>query len=205
MLTINCHYRRYALREVHVNRLALAEPHVEFVGHLGGALLDARAAGGALRRVNVARFLKDSYLEAVFLLVRARDFAVGEYLNVGMPTDIPELGREYSHRAVVGRESLVKLRHDPADAGLFLNEVGFRTHVGKVEGGLYPCYPAANHGNRRRHSRFIFSAYSTGHLKPPSSHAFCLSKPQAMDYTRTHLTIKQNHRYGQQAPVALDF
>jgi hypothetical protein len=38
-----------------------------------------------------------------------------EQLDIDMPADLDQFGRDNSHRAVIGRESLVQLGHDPAD------------------------------------------------------------------------------------------
>jgi hypothetical protein len=37
------------------------------------------------------------------------------HLNVNMPADLDQLGRDNSHGTVIGGEGLVQLRHDPAD------------------------------------------------------------------------------------------
>jgi hypothetical protein len=43
------------------------------------------------------------------------EFAVRQKLNVQMPADLDQFGRDDSHRAVVGGERLVQLGHQSAD------------------------------------------------------------------------------------------
>jgi hypothetical protein len=43
------------------------------------------------------------------------NFRQGQQLDVEVPADLDQLGGDNSHRAIVGREGLIQLRHHPAD------------------------------------------------------------------------------------------
>jgi hypothetical protein len=53
-----------------------------------------------------------------------------------MSTDIHQLGRENSQRAVIGGKSFVQLGHLSADAGQPLHHVGLKPHFRKIQRGL---------------------------------------------------------------------
>jgi hypothetical protein len=53
-----------------------------------------------------------------------------------MPADLDQLGRENSHRAVIGWKGLIELGHVTADARPFLNQVHFEPGSGEVKRGL---------------------------------------------------------------------
>jgi hypothetical protein len=53
-----------------------------------------------------------------------------------MSTDIHQLGRENSQRAVIGGKGLIQLGHLPADARQAFHHVGRKPHFRKIQGGL---------------------------------------------------------------------
>ncbi|MCX5892332.1 MAG: hypothetical protein NTW80_05045, partial [Deltaproteobacteria bacterium] len=55
--------------------------------------------------------------EAAFLAGNLLHFAQGVQLDVDVPADLDQLGRNNSHGAIVGGKGLVDLRHGAADAG----------------------------------------------------------------------------------------
>jgi hypothetical protein len=60
-----------------------------------------------------------------------------------MPTDIQQLRRENSYRAVIGRKGLVQLGHLSANAGIFLDKVHLNAHIPEIESGLHSRYSTA--------------------------------------------------------------
>ena len=78
------------------------------------------AAGGTEFRVNVSGSLVDFDLELTAFSFDADQVCVCDHLDVQMPADLDQFGRDDSHGAFVGGEGLVKLRHYAADGrGLF--------------------------------------------------------------------------------------
>jgi hypothetical protein len=78
------------------------------------------AAGGTEFRVNVSGSLVDFDFEIAAFSFDADHVCVGDHLDVQMPADLDQFGRDDSHGAFVGGEGLVKLRHYAADGrGLF--------------------------------------------------------------------------------------
>jgi hypothetical protein len=60
-----------------------------------------------------------------------------------MPTDIQQLRRENSYRAVIGRKGFVQLGHLSADTGILLDKMHLDAHVAEVESGLHSRYSTA--------------------------------------------------------------
>ena len=60
---------------------------------------------------NVAGFFIQRDLEVSCLPFYTVDFSIGQDLYVGMPADLDQFGREYSHGTVIRGIGLVKLGH----------------------------------------------------------------------------------------------
>ena len=79
------------------------------------AVFNTGAAPGAQIHLDTARTLFDFYLEIAGLAGNAFKICVGDQFNVQMPADLDQYRGDNSHRAVIGRERLVQLGHDPAN------------------------------------------------------------------------------------------
>ena len=80
----------------------------------------------------------------------AREFsylAVSQQINVRMPTDIQQLRRENSYRAIIGGKGLVQLGHFAADTGVLFHQVDLDAHVAQIQSGLHSGYPTADDKN----------------------------------------------------------
>ena len=64
---------------------------------------------------NVSGSFIQGDLEVSCLSCYAVDFSIGQDLYVGMPADLDQFGRKYSHGAVIGGIGLVQLGHLAAD------------------------------------------------------------------------------------------
>ena len=53
--------------------------------------------------------------------------SIGVKLNIDMPADLDQFGRDNSHGTVIGGEGLVQLGHDPADSRVLLHQVDLVT------------------------------------------------------------------------------
>jgi hypothetical protein len=74
-----------------------------------------------------------------------------------MPTDIQQLRRQNSYRAVIGGKGLVQLGHFAADAGILFHQMDPDAHLTQVQSGLHARYPAAYYEN------FLRGHYATIH------------------------------------------
>ena len=137
--------QRHGLREIDVHRLVQRQVLVERVGDLDRAVFDADGAAGALVLVDVARLLGQRHREVAGRSLHAGDLGVGHDLDVGVPVALDELGRLDAHRAVVGREGLVQLRHLPADGGGLLHQVDLEAGRRQVQRRLDAADAAADH------------------------------------------------------------
>jgi hypothetical protein len=64
---------------------------------------------------NVSGLFVQGDLEVSCFSFYTVNFSVGQDLYIGMPADLDQFGREYSHGAVIGGIGLVKLGHMTAN------------------------------------------------------------------------------------------
>ena len=86
--------------------------------------------------------------EVPLLSLDCGELGEGEQLDVDVPADLDQFGRDDSHGAVVGGEGLIELCHDPADRGGALHEIHVVAGVRQVQGGLHAGDAAASDENR---------------------------------------------------------
>jgi hypothetical protein len=124
---------RYGLGVPAEGSTALIQLHIVFVIALNRTDPGAFAAAGAFGNIYETRLLKELHLEISRFTGNFLNFRKGEKLDVEMPADLDQLGRDNSHRAVVGGEGLVELRHDTADRRLFFDQIDVIAGIGKIE------------------------------------------------------------------------
>ena len=132
------------LSEVYVDRFVLRYVLVELIRVMDRAELYTGSAAGAFALVNISRLFSQRYIEVPCLPCYTVNFSKGQDLYVGVPVDLDQFRREYSHRAVIGGEGLIKLSHMAAQGRPLLNEENLEPGVGKVKGGLNTADPSAN-------------------------------------------------------------
>ena len=64
---------------------------------------------------NVSGLFNQGDLEVSCFPFYTINFSIGQDLDIGMPADLDQFGREYSHGAVIGGKGLVQLGHLAAD------------------------------------------------------------------------------------------
>ena len=121
------------LRVELVDGLALAELLVVLVGDDDGADRGALAAARAEVGVDEAGVVEDLGPEVAGLALEAGELGVGDDLDVEVPPGFDQLRRQRAHRAVVGGEGLVELRHVAAEGRRLLDEVDLVPALGEVE------------------------------------------------------------------------
>ena len=142
----------------------LFEPIIVFILAFDGTDFGAFAAAGTFGRVHIAGLLQELYCEVSRLAGNFLNFRKGQKLDVEMPADLDQLGGDNSHRAVVGGEGLVELRHHSADGGGFFDQVDIKAGVGKIERRLHAGDPAADHHNGTNRS-ITFGLHKSTPLK----------------------------------------
>jgi hypothetical protein len=93
---------------------------------------------------NVPWLFYQRYLEVTYFPFYTVNFSISEDLDIGMPADLDQFGREYSHGAVIGRKGLVKLGHVPPNARRLLNQVHPKTGGSEIKRGLNTADPSAD-------------------------------------------------------------
>ncbi len=127
-----------------MDRFILGDVLIVLIGIGDGAVLDTGRTSRAFFLQDIPGLFDQGYGEVSRLSFYALDFCKRKNLYVRMPADLDQLGCEYSHGAVVGREGLVELGHMAADARRFLHEVYLETGGSKVKGCLDSADPSAD-------------------------------------------------------------
>ena len=90
---------------------------IVWIRDLDRAVLYTGSATRAFVLYNVSGLFIQGDLEVSCFPVYTVNFSIGQDLYIGMPADLDQYGREYSHGAVVGGKGLVKLGHLAANGG----------------------------------------------------------------------------------------
>jgi hypothetical protein len=88
---------------------------------LDRAVLHTGSTTRAFVLKNIPGFFNQRYVVVSYLPFYTVNFSIGENLYIGIPADLDQFRREYSHGAVIGRKGLVKLGHMAPNARRFLN------------------------------------------------------------------------------------
>ena len=99
-----------------------------FIRDLDRAVFGTGSTTSAFIFYNVSGFLNQGYLEVSRFPFYTVNFSIGQDLYIGLPVDLDQFGREYSHGAVVGGEGLIKLGHLAAERRRFINQVNPKAH-----------------------------------------------------------------------------
>jgi len=100
-----------------VGSFAGAHILIKFTGAHYRADIDTIAAGGAGIQIDVAGFFVESDVKVTLLPVDGREGGIGVELDVKMPADLDQFGRDNSHGAFVGGKCFIQLSHHPTDSG----------------------------------------------------------------------------------------
>ena len=88
---------------------------IVWIGDFDRAVLYTGSTTRAVVLYNVSGFFIQGDLEVSCFPFYTDDFGIRQDLYVGMPADLDQFGREYSHGAVIGGIGLVKLGHFAAN------------------------------------------------------------------------------------------
>jgi len=118
------------LRIFHMDRFSLGKTRIIFTIHFGRAFLSTETAGNTFRRIHIAWVLNDFDFKIPLFPGDALHLGEGQELNVEMPADLDQFGRENSHGTVIGGEGLIQLGHDPTDGGGPFHKVDIIAGIG---------------------------------------------------------------------------
>jgi hypothetical protein len=135
------------LRVFFVGGLAISQALVVLIRKRNRADLSAVAAGRALGFIDETRPLAKGDLEMARRPFNMPYFGAGNEVDIEMPADLDQFGREDSHGAIVGGKGLVQLTHHPADGGGFFHQVHEIARFGQIQGGLHARNAGTGHQN----------------------------------------------------------
>ncbi len=98
-----------------IDGLSLAKAGIIRINNALGTFFCTQAAGYTQACINVTGGLGNgdleiSHIPGYFLYLTKR-----QHLDVGVPADLDQLGRDNSHGALIGRKGLIQLRHGPSN------------------------------------------------------------------------------------------
>ena len=109
---------------------------------------DAFPAAGALGKVHKSGLLSDPGREGAGLAVQSHDFGMGQQLDIQMPADLDQFGRDDSHGTIICWKGLIQLGHQPADSRGSIDQMHVIAGIGKIQGRLHASYSAPNNHDR---------------------------------------------------------
>ena len=130
-----------------MDRFILRYVLIEFIRVFNRAVFYTGSATRAFLFQDIPGFSGKGYLNVSFFPRYTVDFSIGKNLYIGMPADLDQLGCEYSHGAVIGREGLVKLGHMAPDARRLLNQVHLESRGRKIQRSLDTADPSTDNHN----------------------------------------------------------
>jgi hypothetical protein len=107
-------------------------------------IFNARAASRAAVFNNAAGAFFDFDFEIAWGSLDRFQISVGDQLDVHVPADLDQFGRDNSHGTVVGGEGLVQLRHDAPNRWRFFEQVDVISGICQIQGRLHSRDPASD-------------------------------------------------------------
>jgi hypothetical protein len=107
-------------------------------------IFNARAASCAAVFNYAAGAFSDFDFEIAWGSLDRFQISVGDQLDVHVPADLDQFGRDNSHGTVVGGEGLVQLGHDAPDRWRFFEQVDVISGICQIQGRLHPGDPASD-------------------------------------------------------------
>ncbi len=101
------------------------------------AVFDARPASGAQIHVDASGAFSYLHFEIARGAFNGFQIRVCDQLDVQMPADLDQYGRDDSHGTVVGGKCFVQLRHDAPDGRRFFEKVNVISGIRQIQGGLH--------------------------------------------------------------------
>ena len=124
---INICDQRNCLREVYMDGFIRRYVLIVWIRDLDRTVFYTSLTTRAFVLDDVSGLCNQGGLKFSWFPVYTLNFSICQNLYVGMPADLDQFGREYSHRAVIGGKGLVKLGHMAANAGSLLNQINLIT------------------------------------------------------------------------------
>ena len=112
--------------------------------NLDRTIVYTRRATGAFVLQDISGLFNQGDPEVPSFAFYLINFGIAQDLYVGIPADLDQFGREYSHGAVIGRKGLVKLGHMAANGRRLVHQVNLKTCGSKIKGGLNTTDPSSD-------------------------------------------------------------
>jgi hypothetical protein len=122
-----------SLRKINMDGFIIRYFLIKLVWVFRRAIFDTGSTTRAIILDNVSGFFNQSNFEVTCFTLYIFYFGVSQDLYIRMPSNLDELGSEYSYGAVISWKGLIKLGHVAANRRRFIHHVHFKTRCGKVK------------------------------------------------------------------------
>jgi hypothetical protein len=106
---------RYGLGISLIGGLSVAQTLIILTGQYYRTYVDAITTGRTFGSINITWGFADSNLEIPFIAFNLLYIGTGDQVDIKMPADLDQFGRENSHGTVIGGEGLVQFGHNPTN------------------------------------------------------------------------------------------
>ena len=113
---INISNKGNCLSEVYMDGFILRYFLIKLIRVFDRAVFYAGSTTRAFALYNISGLFNQRYLEISCFPFYTFNFGISQDLYIGMPADLDQFRREYSHGAVIGGKGLVKLSHMAANS-----------------------------------------------------------------------------------------
>ena len=107
--------KRNGLRKVYMNGFIRRQVLIVWIRDFDRTVLHTGTTTRAVVLDNVSGLFNQGDLEISCFPFYTINFSIGQDLYIGMPADLDQFGREYSHGAVIGGKGFIKLGHMAAN------------------------------------------------------------------------------------------
>jgi hypothetical protein len=127
------------LRIIDIGGFPVIKSHIKKIHGGYRAVQGAFSAPGTLGQVNIAGVTDKGDFKISGFTLNALYLAARDQLDIDMPADLDQFGRDHSHGTVVGGKGLIQLSHDPADGWRTFHQIDIIAGVRCIEGSLHAC------------------------------------------------------------------
>lgn len=143
MLLIDSRDGRDGLWKKNMNGFGHREILIKRIGNTNRTVKGTGSAAGAEVTIHISRLSGKSNSKITFFSFQCLDLGIGQYVDVGMSTDIRHLGTKYSDGAVHRGKRLVQLGHLAPNGRRLFDQVDLETQGGQIQRGLNAADPSS--------------------------------------------------------------
>jgi hypothetical protein len=132
-IRIYCKGKGNRLSIIYIGGFPVIKPHIIRVNGSYRAMQGAFSTPGALGRVNIAGVIDKGDFKVSGFAVNALYLATRNQLDIDMPADLDQFGRDHSHGTIICGEGLIQLGHHTSYGWRPFHQIYIIAGVGCIE------------------------------------------------------------------------